>query len=239
MKTKKLVPVVAFPIFAIFAIFAMFALFSSCTKEDINPTSPDTGTTSSSTDVSASSGFDAAITGNGAPSGSHYTLNIIGVPKGKTATMTTGGRIFVPLKGTTKIMLKEGSTFSVIDANGTDGLASFQLPNPDPTNSGTTTYSVYARATAGSGSASMTTCATDPTTGDVVCSNSTYVAVKSTKFANVSQDLLYIYADLDGDGVTERYPLFDSRLEDYFWNYDNNGLKVLQLRFYMVPTTVQ
>lgn len=238
--TKKLIPVVVFPIFAIFAIFSIFALLSSCAKEDINPTSPDPGTTSSSTDISSASGFDAAITtGNGAPSGTHYTLNIIGVPRGKSANMTTGGRIFVSLAGTTKIMLKEGSTFSVIDANGTDGTASFQLPNPDPTNSGTTTYSVYARATAGSGTASMTTCATDPTTGAVICSNSTYVAVKSTRFANVSRDLLYIYADIDGDGVTERYPLFDSRLENYFWNYDNDGLKVLQLRFYMISTTVQ
>lgn len=234
--TKKLLPVVVFPIFAVMAIFVIMALFSACSKEDINPTSPSTASTPS--DLS-DSGFDAATTGNGSLSGSHYTLNIIGVPKGKTATMTTGSRIFVPLTGTCKIMLREGADFTVIDANGTDGLASFQLPNPDPNNTGTTTYSVYARATAGKGSSTMTTCATDPTTGDVVCSTEALVSVKSTKFANVSQNLLYIYTDLDGDGVTERYPLFDSRLQDYFWNYDNNGLKVLQLRFYMAPTTVK
>ena len=34
------------------------------------------------------------------------------------------------------------------------------------------------------------------------------------------------------------YPLFDNALEDYFWSYDNNGLKLLQLRFYPVPTDV-
>src|SRR5213595_2121626 len=42
-----------------------------------------------------------ATTGNGAPSGAHYNLNIIGVSKDKTATMTVGDghRIFVQLNG--------------------------------------------------------------------------------------------------------------------------------------------
>src|SRR5688572_24983945 len=67
------------------------------------------------------------LTGNGAPSGAHYTLNIIGVPKNKSAPLTgnKGSRIFVPLSGSTKINLKEG-TFQVLDANGTDGSAAFQ-----------------------------------------------------------------------------------------------------------------
>src|SRR5438876_12067377 len=41
------------------------------------------------------------MTCNGAPSGAHYNLNIIGVSKDKTATMTTGDghRIFVQLNG--------------------------------------------------------------------------------------------------------------------------------------------
>jgi len=60
---------------------------------------------------------------------------------------------------------------------------------------------------------------------------------KST-FTNVSKELLYIFADINGDGMTERYGLFDSALEDYFWSYSNSGLKLLQLRFYQVPTAV-
>ena len=31
-------------------------------------------------------------------------------------------------------------------------------------------------------------------------------------------------------------PIFHSCFEDYFWNYDNNGLKLLQLRFYRVTS---
>jgi hypothetical protein len=180
--------------------------------------------------------------GNGAPSGSHYTLNIIGVSNPKAFDSTSNGRvIFVPLKGNTQINLREGP-FQVLDANGTDGTAAFQLPSPDPTSSGTTTYSVYARALGKpGGSATMQTCATDPTTGDVFCSVYTSVMTRSkggSQFTNVSRELLYIYADLDGDGKVTRYPLFDSALQDYFWSYGNNGLKLAQLRFYAIPTTV-
>jgi hypothetical protein len=187
-------------------------------------------------------GGGTATTGNGAPSGSHYNLNIIGVPQGKTADITSGGRIFVPLSGSCKIMLSEGS-FDVLDANCTDGTSGFQLPNPDPTNSGTTTYSVFARALGKpGGSSTQTTCATDVATGDVYCSIYSSVQTRSTgksSFTNVSRELLYVYADLNGDGTVERYPLFDSALQDYYWQYDNNGLKVLQLRFYEnVSTTV-
>jgi hypothetical protein len=182
----------------------------------------------------------AAATGNGAPSGAHYNLNIIGVPKNKTASMTgnDGHRIFVPLAGKTKILLSPGE-FQVLDANGTDGSASFQLPNPDPDGNGSTTYAVYARAlgTPG-GSSTTTTCATDPTTGDVYCSVDSMVLVRDGKkstFTNVSKDLLSISVDLDGDGVVETYSLFDETLTDYFWQNDNTGLRLAQLRFYPLP----
>jgi hypothetical protein len=196
--------------------------------------------------VLASKSENGMANGNGAPSGAHFNLNIIGVPKDKKADMTKdtgiGHRIFVPLKGKAKLMLQEGDTFVVIDANGTDGPAKFQLPNPDPDNDGITFYSVWARPVGKpGGSANMTTGATDPVTGEEVYSLESYVAVRSkgkSSFTNVSRQLLYIYADLDGDGNAERYPIFDDVLEDYFWNYDNNGLKILQLRFYEISTDV-
>ncbi|WP_295900579.1 hypothetical protein [uncultured Bdellovibrio sp.] len=186
----------------------------------------------------------AAMAGNGAPSGAHYNLNIIGVSKGKSADMSTndGHRIFMPLYGTAKILLQEGSEFQVLDANGTDGTAKFQLPNPDPDNDGITNYSVFVRALGKpGGEARVSTCATDPLTGEEVCSTLSTVAVRKSgksSFTNVTKQLLYIYADLDGDGVEERYPLFDDRLQDYFWSYDNKGLKVLQMRFYEIVTNV-
>ncbi|MCC7405314.1 MAG: hypothetical protein IT288_13030 [Bdellovibrionales bacterium] len=188
-------------------------------------------------------GLTAAAGGNGAPSGSHYNLNIIGVPKSKSADMTgsSGHRIFVPLEGKSQILLGPGD-FQVLDANGTDGSAKFQLPNPDPENDGYTVYSVFARALGKpGGSSTTTTCATDPVSGEVYCSTESMVMVRNkgkSSFSNVSRELLYMYVDLDGDGTVERIPLFDDRLQDYFWSYDNNGLKLLQLRFYPISTNV-
>jgi hypothetical protein len=146
----------------------------------------------------------------------------------------------VPLAGSTKINLKEGA-FQVLDANGTDGSAAFQLPNPDPDNDGTTTYSVFARALGKpGGSSKTTTCATD-STGETWCSVYSAVSVRNTgksTFTNVSRELLYLYADVNGDGTVERYNLFNDALQDYYWQYDNTGLRLLQLRFYQVSTTV-
>ena len=71
------------------------------------------------------------------------------------------------------------------------------------------------------------------------------VLVRSTgksSFDNVSKELLYVYVDTDGDGIVERYPLFadvfDDTEENYFGDYDNLGLKLAQLRFYEISTTV-
>ena len=104
--------------------------------------------------------------GNGAPSGPHYNLNLIGVPKGKSAVDTSnsnGKRIFVSLEGRTRILLSEGP-FDVLDYNGTDGEASFQLPNPDPDGDGTTAYSVYVRALGKpGGKATLQSCFEDST----------------------------------------------------------------------------
>jgi hypothetical protein len=185
-----------------------------------------------------------AGTGNGAPSGAHYNLNLIGVPKNKTADMTgdNGHRIFVPLWGNCRINLSMGD-FQVLDGNCTnDGVAGFQLPNPDPDNDGITTYSVYARALGKpGGNSTTTTCFDDFQTGETYCSIYQMVLVRDkgkSTFDNVSKELLYVYRDIDGDGTIDRVPLFSDSLDNYFWSYDNNGLKLAQLRFYEIATNV-
>lgn len=196
--------------------------------------------------------------GNGAPSGPHYNLNLIGMDKGKNENIGCGSghRIFVQLgkhdRATTRILLTEGE-FAVLDCDGTDGVAAFQLPNPDPENTGTTEYSVFARALGRpGGDARMTTCATDPMTGEEVCSVHVLELERTKgrqKFDNVSKYLLYIYAfvctevdPISGDCVAWEYmrvPLFSDQLQGYLWDYDNNGLRIVQLRFYPgVQTTV-
>ncbi len=189
----------------------------------------------------------AAQNGNGAPSGSHYSLNIIGVPRAKNANpdWASGHVIFDNLGTknvtvTTKILLSqsaESGVFDVLDKNGTDGEASFSLPAPG-------SYTVWARAlgTPG-GQAKITTCATDIVLNDpgVICSTQNEVFVRGTgksNFRNVTDALTTIILDpiANAAAVTAcgstTVSLFDPCLQGFFWQYDNNGLKLLQGRFY-------
>lgn len=193
-----------------------------------------------------------AGTGNGAPSGAHYNLNLIGVKNVDQLPndANNGHRIFVNLQGNSKIYLSEGE-FAVIDADATDGRGEFQLPknpftcnliaDPDCENPTFEAYTVWIRPVGKpTGSASMKTCASDMT--DLlnpveVCSTEMVVLLprhgKST-FTDVTKQLTTIYADINADGKMERVGIFDSRLEDYLWSYDNTGLKIAQLRFYSI-----
>ncbi len=185
--------------------------------------------------------------GNSMPSGAHFNLNIIGVNEKENMPDNAAGHvIFVPLEGKTKIMLSEGD-FAVLDKNGTDkDGAAFQLPNPDPDNTGTSEYSVFVRALGKPGrSAEMTSGAYywDETLEEWVMELSVISLPISRnpgkpKTINATKELLYVYVDLDGDGTAERYNLFADEMQDYFWQYDNKGLKIVQLRFYPVSTTV-
>jgi len=238
-------------------------------------TSGNVSTTSTATKTTTTAAVSQASPGNGAPSGSHYNLNIIGVPKDKTAAMTNndGHRIFVQLMGgdpaggltgisgtflkdlnkVNKIFLEPAplnESFLVLDANATDSSgALFQLPVDV-----STTWTVWARALGKPGGhADMTTCATvnvsvtDPTTGvttlvpEVLCSLGTTLSVtrtKNAKFQNVTSNLLSITLNTTQMGLTQcltaTVALFDPCLQNYFWNYDNQGLHLLQLRFYPV-----
>ena len=176
----------------------------------------------------------AFATGNGAPSGPHYNLNIIGINKGGSQSTTSDGHtIFVPLNGNCKIMLQEGS-FQVVDNNCLQGNAAFQLPNPNDTSTGMLAYSVWARAVT-PGAASITTCFTDTTTNSQYCNVGSLVVslnkVAPPKFVDVSKQLLQVC--VSGQLQT----LFSNNLFNYFWNYTNTGLHLAQLRFYPIETT--
>ncbi|MGE5678325.1 MAG: hypothetical protein ACM3ZR_09755, partial [Pseudomonadota bacterium] len=66
-----------------------------------------------------------------------------------------------------------------------------------------------------------------------------------TSFTNVTAQLLTIVFKVEvllSDGTTEiryvRVPIFNEMLDGEYWEYDNNGLKLLQVRFYPVGTDV-
>ena len=168
-------------------------------------------------------------TGNGAPSGAHYNLNLIGVKKTDQLPTDTnnGHRIFVNLQGNSKIYLYPGD-FAVLDADATDGKGAFQLPDP-----ALHEYTVWARAvgTPG-GNGQITTCATDPVTLEQVCSLNSVILMRTNgkqSFTNVTNELTTLCTATLGC-----VNIFDPAFENYLWSYDNNGLKVVQLRFYQV-----
>ena len=225
------------PRFGAIATFAVFATatLSACDSPNVTSVRPPAGALAS-----------VATTGSGAPSGSHYNLNIIGVPKDKSADFSggNGGRIFVDLVGSTKIDLTMGD-FQVLDANGTDGTAAFQLPNPDD-GSGQLTYSVWVRALGKpGGKASMTSCFTELSTATTWCNSGSLVVslnrvAGGSKFVDVSKQLLQVCADVSTDPLVtdlQLVPLFSPLGTDYFWQYDNTGLKLAQMRFYPISTT--
>jgi hypothetical protein len=106
-----------------------------------------------------------------------------------------------------------------------------------------TAYSVYARALGKPGGSSrMTSCLDDA--GTTYCSTESVVLIRNkgkSTFSNVSKELLTICVDtsVPSDGVCDqRVGLFDDSGDDYWWSYDNDGLRLAQLRFYPIPTDV-
>lgn len=105
----------------------------------------------------------------------------------------------------------------------------------------TLAYEVWARAlgTPG-GKAIMTTCAYDEL-GVEVCSTENVILERlngkgyKPVFKEVTNELTSIVTDIDDDLRDERVSLFAGGLEDWFWQYENNGLKLAQLRFYPLP----
>jgi hypothetical protein len=202
-----------------------------------------------------------AFAGNGAPSGSHYNLNIIGMETCKQAALTDSNRhtIFVDLNSPdptpknptpitelnpkNKIFLQEGP-FQVIDGNACDG-ATFQLPKNDCTIDGITVdvdscdYQVYIRALGSPKDnpfAQMTTCRTDTVANEFQCSTETVNVTRSkgkSTFTNVTKELTTLCLDTDADTVCDtRVLLFEDEAFQYFWDYDNHGLRLAQIRFY-------
>lgn len=154
---------------------------------------------------------------------------------------------YVDLDRRNKIFLSGGTDFQVLDGNACDsGGAQFQLPYDVATS-----WKIYARALAKpGGSATMTLCGVDDmgtattaddvifcNTGDDVVSLKRYTG--KPQWQDVTKELTHLNAcvDLNNDAVVAAdecvdVNVFDPTLYEYFWDYDNWGLRLTQLRFY-------
>ncbi len=91
------------------------------------------------------------------------------------------------------------------------------------------------------------------TDGDATCSieqvgsEVTFRDKGKSTFSNVTAELTTIVFEveiLDDEGqvietIQVRVPIFDDSLENEYWEYDNNGLRLLQVRFYDCSTNVE
>jgi hypothetical protein len=70
--------------------------------------------------------------GNGAPNGQHENINIIGVNNEKNENYTggNGSVIFVKRTGTTQFYVHGGTSFAILDHDGTDGKVGTGLTDP-------------------------------------------------------------------------------------------------------------
>lgn len=157
------------------------------------------------------------------------------------------GTLLATIDRKNKIFLSPGDDFQVTDGSGCDG-AAFTLPDDV-----SSTYTVWARALGSpkdNPTGTITTCGIDdagtpnvPGDDVVYCSTADNVLslnrTKSgaPKFVDATDELLYVCADLDLSGTcsgSEKVPLFSDPYEGFYWDYDNNGLRLVQLRFYPV-----
>jgi hypothetical protein len=158
--------------------------------------------------------------------------------------------VVAELDKTNKIFLAGGDAFEVTDGNACNkGGAAFTLPW-DVASS----WEIYVRALGKpGGTGDIVLCGiadndgiADPSDGDEIVCNSEDNDVDLERKAgrslwkNVTRELTtleyLILTGYDANGdpvyVADTAVLFDSDFYQYFWDYDNNGLRLVQLRFY-------
>jgi hypothetical protein len=196
--------------------------------------------------------FSQLQTGNNAPSGPHFNLNIIGVERGHTNYKDPNGGhvIFVGLGSNGNpakcdIDLTMGP-YQVLDWSCLDGdPAAFQLPDPDENDDYALEYSVWVRALGKpNGSATAQACYEDTSgaewcnAGSLILSLNRVVGPNGPKFYDASKELLTVCVDVDPTAAIDlkTRPLFHDSLYEYFWHYENEGLRLAQMRFYPIGT---
>lgn len=189
--------------------------------------------------------------------GEHYNLNIIGVPHAKKVDMSESNRhtIFVPLgkdgdaaRCAIKVVrnVDNPDQFQVLDGNACDGEAIIAVPYQDY---GTLSYNVYATALGkpnGKAGVAANITFEEGTYGSLHMGTFDLKRLKGKPKPEDISDIFrasgWIDVDASGDFVPEVDISFNDvwvfnvpTLLDYLWQYDNQGLKLMQVRFY--PTT--
>ncbi len=142
--------------------------------------------------------YPAAAKGNGAPSGHHYNLNIIGVPNEKNENFDggNGARIFVSRTGQTQFYIHGGDSYQILDRDGTDGKVGTGVDDPgivfpyDETMNPTWRVDIYVRLLGPKGSEVQWTSYYYDANGAVYVLWASFTLTKNPKFQLRTGDLL-------------------------------------------------
>jgi len=175
--------------------------------------------------------------------GKHYNLNIIGKDKHADVGDSSGHTMFVLENGRTRIYMTQNDSgvFDVVDRNGLDGRAEFNIAPGQ--------YNIYARALGKPGGKVKIDAYgnfTDAVNGtNLILLGYVNIAREKGKPQSVNiNELFYVDVTLctkinETSGECEEwvvykdYWVFDiDELLEYYWEYNNKGLKLLQVRFY-------
>ena len=180
--------------------------------------------------------------------GKHYNLNIIGaknaseVGNNKIVGESMGHTMFVDLYGKTKIIMTQDpdGEFEVVDRSGVG-----EKPAKTEFNIALGHYNVYARALGKPGGKANISAYgdfgdfTDEFGDSIILLGYVNINRSTRKPTSVNiNELFYVDVtlyDTEGNivGVYEDYWVFDiDELIEYYWDYNNKGLKLLQVRFY-------
>jgi hypothetical protein len=193
--------------------------------------------------VFVAAGLAVAGVGNDMPSGEHYTLNILASHTEKDVGNSMGHTMFVKFEGKTRIYMTqaEDGRFVVTDRNGTDGSASFNIAPGH--------YDVFARALGkpGPGGVHIESWGEfEDYTGsmylklgevDLTRMKGKPQTVNINKLFYVDVTLCLEYDEMAGVCTNEvTYTnewVFDiEELLQYYWEYYNTDVKLVQVRFY-------
>jgi hypothetical protein len=239
----------------VMGVAAVAALHAACGHDVVSPSALSQPSTAGEKSRGA-----VAHAGSGPipDNGTHYNLNIIGVPHDKTVPDMTGSNrhvIFVPLESgadvarQVSVFYVAGDQFRVLDGNATnDNVATIMVPS-EP--AGDLCYNVWATALGKpNGNAVVgAQCVIDGLLGS--CTDALLLGgfqLERKKGTPKPMNISDIFRatgciDLNASGTCDTGDLqfkgvwiFNvAQLLQYFWDYDNNGLKLMQIRFY--PTT--
>lgn len=168
------------------------------------------------------------------PNTSAYELTVIGAPNERVAPVPRAGWILMPLNRGVTVTAREGDAFLVDDANGFDGLTQLSLPKRGSlAENDAAEFEVYVRWLQPPSGGQQLLCGTEEA-ATYWCRNGARVILGNGDTQDLTDRVRMVTMITEGSGEQSPYFVFDERLQDQVWQYDNQGIRIAHIRLYPV-----